>query len=164
MSNLSVKDGNGVIKTLAALLNGVGDLILHHALVDGSTGANFAAVTAAGALSVDPTPSAVAPVKSTAPEASRVLKASAGALLSLTTIIGATNGWLLLFDATSAPADGAVTPAYVFPIDGDGTKGVLSLEWAVPLKFATGITAVFSSTGPFSKTASVTAAFFGQVR
>ena len=48
---------------------------------------------------------------STAAEASHVLKASAGNLYSLAVTSGASAGYVMLFDATSAPANGAVTPA-----------------------------------------------------
>lgn len=108
----------------------------------------------------------IAPVKSTAAESSHVLKASPGNLYSLTTSVGATSGWVLVFDATSAPADGAVTPAWWFPIISDGTRGAISASWlsGPPLNFATGITAVFSTTGPFTKTASSTAAFTAEVK
>lgn len=107
----------------------------------------------------------VAPVTSTTTESSHVLKSSAGSLDNLTITVGATSGWLMLFDATSAPADGAVTPAYYIPVASSGTNGYAALSWSNnPLKFTTGIVAVFSSTGPFTKTASATAQFSGQVQ
>lgn len=106
----------------------------------------------------------VPPVNSTTTESNHVLKASAGALYNITVTIGASAGWLLLFDATSAPADGAVTPAYWYPVATNGTFGAIAVSWpAVPLKFSTGIVAVFSTTGPFTKTASATAQFSAQV-
>jgi hypothetical protein len=108
--------------------------------------------------------SSAAPVVSTATEATRVLKASAGNLLSLTTTIGATSGWVMVFDATSAPADGTVTPKFCRYIKSDGTAGATSLAWSSPLTFATGISVAFSSTGCFTKTASATAYFSGQVQ
>lgn len=105
------------------------------------------------------------PVFSTALEASHILKASAGNLYNLTVNIGATSGWLMLFDATTVPADGAVTPSYATPLLSNGTLGFLSLEWdTAPVHFVNGIVAVFSTTGPFTKTASVAASFFGNVK
>lgn len=99
-----------------------------------------------------------APVSSAAAEACKVLKASAGVLVDLTTTIGATSGYALVFDATSAPVDGAVTPAWWYPINSNGTFGGINKTWSsnAPLKFATGITVCFSTTGPFTKTASST--------
>jgi hypothetical protein len=103
---------------------------------------------------------------SAAAESSHVLKASAGNLYSLTITIGATGGYLMLFDATSLPANGAVTPKYCFPIATNGTNGGIALSWlpGPPVVFATGITAGFSTTGCFTLTASATAAFFGQAQ
>lgn len=98
---------------------------------------------------------------STAVEASRQIKAGPGNLYWLTCVVGASSGWLLLFDALSVPVDGTVTPRYAVPVSSDGTNGYVSLGLQpLPMKFSTGILAVFSTTGPFSKTASATAAFF----
>lgn len=93
-------------------------------------------------------------------QASNVLKASAGNLYSLTITTGATAGFLMIFNLTSAPIDGAVTPAYCSQAPANMTSAI---EWSIPVRFATGITAVFSSTGCFTKTESATAAFFAQV-
>lgn len=95
-----------------------------------------------------------------AAESSNVLKASAGNLYSLTITTGATAGFLMIFNATSAPVDGAVTPAYCSQAPANMTS---AFEWSIPVRLGTGITAVFSSTGCFTKTASATAAFFAQV-
>jgi hypothetical protein len=103
----------------------------------------------------------LAAVATAALASSLVLKSSAGNLMSLDAVVGATGGFLMLFDATSAPADGAVTPKWVYPIP---ASGALNMGWINPLSFATGIVAVFSSTGPFTKTASSTAFISGQVQ
>lgn len=105
-----------------------------------------------------------APVSSTATEGTHVLKGSAGNLFSLTVTIGAVSGWAMVFDATTAPADGSVTPKYCRYIKSDGTGGATSLGWVDPLSFTTGISVAFSSTGCFTKTASSTAFFTGQVQ
>ena len=119
--------------------------------------------------SVPPTPSSaagigIAPVVSASAEGTHVLKAGAGNLYGLTTTIGATTGWVMVFDATSAPADGAVTPKFCRYIKSDGTGGSNSLAWNPPAVMATGISVAFSSTGCFTKTASATAFFSGQVQ
>ncbi len=99
------------------------------------------------------------PSVSTAVESNRVLKASAGNLYSLDVTAGATSGYVLIFNATSAPADGAVTPLYCWPL---GANQSLSRSWnSPPAVFSTGITAVFSTTGCFTKTASATAFISG---
>ena len=103
---------------------------------------------------------ALTPVATSAAASSLVLKASAGNLLSLACAPTAT-GYLMLFDATSAPADGAVAPKWVQPVFANGGA---SWSWSNPMSFATGVVAVFSSTGPFTKTASATAFISGQVQ
>lgn len=108
-------------------------------------------------------PTPVPAIASSALESSHVFKAAPGSLLALTVIIGASAGYVMLFDALTPPADGAVTPAWCFPVSTDGAQGAIASQWPVPLKFITGIVAVFSTTGPFTKTASSTAAFSGQV-
>jgi hypothetical protein len=112
-----------------------------------------------------PPQAAVAPIVSPALEGSRILKSSSGNLLSLSVVIGATSGYLMLFDVTTVPADGPVAPHWQQFIKSDGTAGSFSKSWAPgpPLFFASGIVAVFSSTGPFTKTASATAYFSAQI-
>lgn len=104
----------------------------------------------------------ITPVVSTAAEANHVLKNSPGNLYGVVITTGGTAGYLLLFDATSAPSDGAVSPIYCVNTPANTTTG-LSFA-AAPAVFATGITASFSSTGCFTKTASATATFAGQVK
>lgn len=107
---------------------------------------------------------AIAPVESSAAESSHVLKSSGGNLYNLQVATGATAGWLMLFDATSAPADGAVTPIKCFgEIPASSTVGI-SWPLGSPPTFVNGIVAVFSSTGCFAKTASATAFFSGEVK
>lgn len=66
------------------------------------------------------------------------------------------TGWFLIYDATSCAANGTVTPkkAYAYT-----TANVsIGLSWAdIPVVNATGIAACFSSTGPYTATASTTA-------
>jgi hypothetical protein len=91
-----------------------------------------------------------------------VLKASAGNLYGLNIVAGASAGYVMLFDATSAPGDGAVTPKYCLPI---AANAGIDLNWrSMPMAFATGITAVFSTTGCYSKTASATAFIGGAAK
>jgi len=69
----------------------------------------------------------------------------------------------MVFDATSAPADGAVTPKECAVAPANATT-FIDYGGGPPESFATGITAVFSSTGCFTKTASATAFFHGTVQ
>lgn len=66
------------------------------------------------------------------------------------------TGWLLIYDATSCTANGTVTPkkAYAYTT----ANVTIGLSWAdIPVVNATGIAACFSSTGPYTATASTTA-------
>lgn len=84
-------------------------------------------------------------------------------LVTLTVKIGATSGYVMVFDAAALPANGAVTPAWCSPrIVSDGTSGGISVEWAHPMQFSTGIVAAFSTTGCDTLTASATAKIMGQ--
>jgi hypothetical protein len=102
-------------------------------------------------------------IVSSAVESSHVLKSSAGNLYSVVVTTGATGGYLLIFNATSAPADGAVTPAACVPAVANFATSV-SYAPGPPSVYSTGITAVFSTTGCFTKTASATAYFDGAIQ
>ena len=104
----------------------------------------------------------ITPVVSSAAEGSHVLKASAGNLYGLSATSGASAGYVMVFNATSAPADGAVTPIFCYSIPATSSLG--SDYSGAPAVFATGITIVFSTTGCFTKTISATAFFAGSVK
>lgn len=115
-------------------------------------------------VTASPSPSSITglvPVVSTAAEASKVFKASAGNLYAYQVTTGAAAGYVMIFNATSAPADGAVTPVKCVAVPAGATVGV---SVNPPEAFSTGITAVFSTTGCFTKTASATAMFSGDVK
>ncbi len=119
-----------------------------------------------GELLVTSTPSSgattgIAPVRSTSAESAKVFKSSAGNLYAYQVTTGASAGYVLLFNATSAPIDGAVTPVKCVSVAANSTVGV---SMNPPEYFSTGITAVFSTTGCFTKTASATAMFSGDVK
>lgn len=110
--------------------------------------------------------SAVAPTTAVAAaESCRVLQASAANVYKVTVGIAATSGYVMIFNATSAPTDGAVSPAWpAIRIVSDGTSGWADIPFNPPLRLGTGATVCFSSTGPFTKTASATAAIGGLVK
>lgn len=89
-----------------------------------------------------------------------VLKASSGNLYSGNLTSGASAGYVMIFNATSAPADGTVTPAYCSVLSANSTWNMANTP--IPALFSTGITIVFSTTGCFTKTASATAFISGQ--
>lgn len=100
-----------------------------------------------------------------AAESCRVLQASAANVYKVTVAIAATTGYVMIFNATSAPSDGAVSPAWpALRVVSDGTSGWTDIPFNPPLRLGTGATVCFSSTGPFTKTASATAAIGGLVK
>jgi hypothetical protein len=153
-ANAAQETGGNLAAVLAAV-GAVGD-----AAYSGSGSSTLVAALKAlyGLLSAT---APVAPAATSALASSLVLKASAGNLLSLVCETGGVSGYLMLFDATSAPVDGAVSPKWVSPVYANAGG---SWAWPAPLAFSNGVVAVFSSTGPFIKTASATAFMAGQVR
>lgn len=118
-----------------------------------------------------PVPSAAAaagvvPVTSGALAANQIIKASAGNLYSFevsadSTLSGAA-WWLMIYDAVSAPVDGAVTPKKCYAMPSGTTS--YSGAFPTPIVFATGITIGVSTTGCFTKTASTHAFISGDFR
>lgn len=103
------------------------------------------------------------PVVSAAAEASHILKASPGCIISGYATTGASAGFLMLFNSATVPVDGAVTPQNCVSIPATTTIG---LNWAPqpPEWYSAGIVAVFSTTGCFTKTGSATAYFHSLVQ
>jgi hypothetical protein len=121
--------------------------------------------TIGGVLSA-PTSSAsfaIPPGSSPALAASHILKASAGNLYSLYVLSTSVAGYLMTFNATSVPANGAVTPIECIPVYADSFAEI-DFSGAPPDYYSTGIVAVFSTTGPFTLTASATAFFKWRVQ
>jgi len=84
-----------------------------------------------------------------------VAKSSAGSLYGVS-VTPTVNGYVMIFNATSAPADGTVSPPRCVAAASNQTTTV-SFRSGPPMALSTGITIVFSSTGCFTKTASTTA-------
>lgn len=98
--------------------------------------------------------------QSTTGESSHVFKSTGpGYLYSLGTTTSAA-GWLMVFNTTTAPSNGAVTPANCYQVAANTS---VLFPYATPFPFSTGITAVFSSTGCFTLTLA-NAFFAAQVR
>ena len=105
----------------------------------------------------------IAPVATTAAAGTLVLKNTPGQLLSVTCTAGAVAGYLMVFDAVAAPADGAGTPIWVSGLIAISGSYTFQSGAGPGLRCNNGISLAFSSTGPFSKTASATAFMAGQV-
>lgn len=109
---------------------------------------------------------AITSVVSPSAEATRVLKASAGNLYSVyATNLTATAGYLVVVNAISAPADGAIAPLACVPLPGNG---IASIDYAPgpAQRYSTGIVAVVSSASTcFTKTTgTITALISGAVQ
>ncbi|HEU0157250.1 MAG TPA: hypothetical protein VFQ82_14340 [Stellaceae bacterium] len=99
----------------------------------------------------------IVPVVSSAAEAGHLIKGAPGNLYSLYVTTGATAGFVMTFDAASAPADGPVTPVECVVAPPSST---VSISFSGPPDiYRHGIVAVFSTTGCFTKTANPTAFF-----
>lgn len=93
-------------------------------------------------------------VATAAVASNQVAKAAPGVLYGLNVAVGASAGYVMLFDAVAFPANGAVTPKKVFQV---AANSFVDLKWERGLKFTTGIVVGFSTTGPYTLTASATA-------
>lgn len=105
-----------------------------------------------------------APVISASAESGHVLKNTAGTLCGIyVTSLTPVNAFLMVFNSTTVPGDGAVTPTECVPI---GPSGVASVGYGTGFgsSYSTGMSAAISSTGCFTKTTTgMTAFFHGQV-
>jgi hypothetical protein len=115
-----------------------------------------------GGVPVPVSTAGIAPSPTSATASSIVLKASPGNFYGASIATGATAGYLMLLDATSAPADGAVTPKACYGLL--PASSPFSVSYSTPAVMLVGITLVFSSTGCFTKTASATVFMSGQVQ
>lgn len=71
--------------------------------------------------------------------------------------------WVMAFDATALPSNGAVTPKKWWQVAANATLGV---AWSgePPLNLTNGLVLGCSTTGPFTLTASATCSFSGGVK
>lgn len=92
-----------------------------------------------------------ATVATTVAASSIVVRTNAGGFMSAYgEDAAAAAGWLMAFNAVAAPADGAVTPLAVCHAAA-ATGCTINMSPGVPV--TTGLVLVWSSTGPFTKTA-----------
>jgi hypothetical protein len=126
---------------------------------------SLASIVGMGTLAVAEAPSSVAgaailPTATTVAASSVTLKSSAGNLYSLNVAASTAAGWVMVFDAATAPADGAVQPKKVYDL---AIGQARDFQFTPPLRMAAGCTVVFSTTGPYTKTASSTAFISGEM-
>lgn len=102
----------------------------------------------------------ITPVVSSSAENNHVLKASAGNLYSAyATNLTSTAGFLVILNATSSPADGAITPLACVPLPASGVASISNKPGPAQV-YSTGITAVVTSASTcFTKTTGVITAF-----
>ena len=111
---------------------------------------------------------AIKSFRSTAAEGSHVFCDATGStakkapcfLRTLYVTTGATGGWLMTFDAITAPANGAVQPIECVVAPSTNTTSIDFGPTSEP--YVTGLTAVFSTTGCHTLTVSNTAFFKGR--
>ena len=155
---------NGIIRLTPGSLTGI--RVTSTAWTSGTAVVSFRASSGAGGTFINQTPFVIevadsssasgTALNASAAAASAVVgKASAGNLYGANITSGASAGFVMVFNAASAPADGAVTPARCIPLAAN--TGIELNYRAVPSFYTTGITVVFSTTGCFTKTASATA-------
>lgn len=91
-----------------------------------------------------------------------VFKVTPGTLFGVNVTAAATAGYVMIFNSTTIPADGTVTPSRCIPL---AANTGLELNYRpIPIYFGTGIAVAFSSTGCFTKTASATAFITADVK
>lgn len=113
---------------------------------------------------VVPANAAATPVVSAVLEGSHVLKAGPGCLLAAYAVVDSTTaGYILVFNSTTVPANGAVTPVHCIPI-AVSSYNFINFAPQPPEWYSAGITIVFSSTGCFTKTISAHAFFHALVQ
>jgi hypothetical protein len=143
----------GVSGALPAGSNVIGSVDVNGALPPGSN--------AIGGTYPSPTSSisfALTPGSSSEWENIHVLKSSAGNLYDLSVITGSLGGFLMTFDLDEVPPDGPVNPIECVPVAANSYAAIRS-NGAPPDHYSNGIVAVFSTTGPFTKT---TTSVYGQ--
>jgi hypothetical protein len=147
-------DGTGNLRQQLSTANASGYVVPQTALR-----ANGGAVEAGNPLPMRSAP--VPLLASTAIEASHVFRTAPASLFGMTATGLSAFAWLLVFDATSVPADGPVAP--LAAIQATSLASVAISFGGVPAAFATGVVGVLSTTGPFIKTTGPTGFFSAMV-
>lgn len=148
------QSGTWNVGTVTTITNPVG--------VKGADGSTIASTSNA-------VPTAGAPltsVQTSALAANQIVSASATNLWSFDvaadSTLSAAPWWIMIYNNTSAPADGAVTPTKCYALPAGATT--FSGGFPAGVAFSTGVVIGVSTTGCFSKTASTHAFISGDVR
>lgn len=132
--------------------------------VGGTTVTAGSGLSSAGTQRI--TEAAASPTSSSALAANSVICGGAcqltGFNVSADSTLSGAAWWLMIYNATSAPADGAVTPAKCYAAPSGTTS--LSGAFTAPLNLTTGAVLGVSTTGCFTKTASTHAFISGDSR
>ncbi len=126
-----------------------------------ATGANCAPTPGGQGAPTSDANAGIAQSSTPTAAASRVIKASPGNFYGYNVTSGASAGYILIYNALTAPADGTVTPVLSLPLAAN--TGV-DTSYRTPEYFSVGIVIVFSTTGCFSQTASATAFISGNAK
>ena len=106
------------------------------------------------------------PNSSSALAANQTIKASSGNLysfeVSADNTLSAAPWWIMIYDATSAPGDGAITPLKCYAIPSN--TSFFTAAWLTPIKFVNGLIIGVSTTGCYTKTASIHAFISGDAQ
>lgn len=133
--------------------------------------AGWLQIDSTGNLRTTVTPSSgsaagLTPVSTAALAANQIVKASAGNLysfeVSADSTLSAAAWWIMIYNAASAPVDGAVTPLKCYAMPSGTTS--YAAAFPTPIAFSTGITVGVSTTGCFTKTASTHAFISGDAQ
>lgn len=104
------------------------------------------------------------PIVSAAAEGSHILKAAPGCLIAAYVTTAASAGLLMVFNSTTVPGDGAVTPIHCIPVAASSSQFV-NFAPQPPEWYSTGIVVAFSTgTNCFNKAISTTAFFHAIVQ
>lgn len=142
----------------AALNSGYGGATWNYIRTIQGAASSGLGVTAVAAAPTSVAAAGVTPVGTTVAASNVVVKGTPGNLYGFDAASGASAGYVMVFNATSLPANGTVTPLKVYNIAANSS---MSITYNPPLVCSTGITLGFSTTGPFSLTASTTAFLSG---
>lgn len=105
----------------------------------------------------------ITPIVSSTLESGKIICSGPCSVRSFYVTATAVTGYILTFNSTTIPADGAVTPRHCVAIQNGNTIS-LNYDNGPPDYYSTGFVVAFSTTGCFIKTASATAYFNARVQ
>jgi hypothetical protein len=137
--------------------SGVGTAAIQAVALTDSAGSEYGT---GAPLPVSASSTPVTPIATSVVASSLVLSAAPTTFRGANVTSGASAGYVMLFDEIFAPADGTVTPVKTWVIAANST---IEVGYDPGLVMQVGAVLVFSTTGPYTKTASATAFISGEV-